>query len=175
MLPHPSPAPSDWSSEDWDGDKAKAREQMSFIDFKLLHAQVQDTIWETTPDRQEKDLVNGIDNLMIDQDKTTPNTTDTLVPPPDTSKKKHEAEGTKDDDEIPTYNMTKWEQRLQCKEEKYRIYMTTFGYEGDDSDLDSDMDTDLNVMTYPFLEWKNIRKSEIPSPPEEKWTFIKTL
>ena len=46
--------------------------------------------------------------------------------------------------------------------------MSTFHYEGDDSDLDSDMDTDLNVMTYPFMEGKNIRKSEIPSPPEEK-------
>ena len=51
-APHPSPAPSDWSSEDWDGDKAKVREQRSVIDFKLLEAQVQDTIQETTPDRQ---------------------------------------------------------------------------------------------------------------------------
>ena len=73
------PAPLDWSSEDWDGDKARAREQRSLIDFKLLDAQVQGTTWETTPDRQEQDLVNGIDNLMLDQDKTTP--TDTLAPP----------------------------------------------------------------------------------------------
>ena len=43
-----------------------------------------------TPDRQEKDLVNGIDNLMLDQDKTTP--TDTLVPPLDMLKEKHQAE-----------------------------------------------------------------------------------
>ena len=78
-TPHPSPAPSDWSSEDWDGDKAKAREQRSLIDFKLVDTQVQDTTWETMLDRQEKDLVNDIDNLMLDQDKTTP--TDTLDPP----------------------------------------------------------------------------------------------
>ena len=77
-APHPSPAPSDWSSEDWDGDKAKAREQRSLIDLKLLDAHVQDTTWETMPDRQEKDLVNIIDNLMLDQDKTAP--TDTLAP-----------------------------------------------------------------------------------------------
>ena len=31
------------------------------------------------PDRQEKDLVNGIDNLMLDQDETA--LTETLVPP----------------------------------------------------------------------------------------------
>ena len=32
--PHPSPVHSDWSSEDWDGNKAKAKEQKSLIDFK---------------------------------------------------------------------------------------------------------------------------------------------
>ena len=32
-APHPSPIPSDWSSKDWDGEKAKAREQKSLIDF----------------------------------------------------------------------------------------------------------------------------------------------
>ena len=32
-APHPSPEPSDWSSEDWIGEKAKAREQKSLIDF----------------------------------------------------------------------------------------------------------------------------------------------
>ena len=47
---HPSPAPSVWSSEDWDGDKAKVREQRSLIDFKLVDAQVQDTTPETTID-----------------------------------------------------------------------------------------------------------------------------
>ena len=32
-APHPSPEPLDWSSEDWDGKKAKAREQKSLTDF----------------------------------------------------------------------------------------------------------------------------------------------
>ena len=151
-APHPSPAPSDWSSEDWDGDKAKAREQGSLIDFKLLDSQIQDTIQDTTPDKQEKNLINGLENLMLEQDKTTLNMTDTLVPPPDTSEEKCKAEGTKDDDEILTYNMTEQEQRLQCKEEKYGIYMSTFSYEGENSDLDLDMDIDSNVMAYPYLE-----------------------
>ena len=56
----------------------KAREQRSLIDFKLVDTQVQDTTQETMIDRQEKDLVNGIDNLMLDADKTAP--TDTLAP-----------------------------------------------------------------------------------------------
>ena len=47
-----------------------------------------------------------------------------------------------------------------------------FGYEGDDSDLDSDKDTDSNTMAYPFLGWKNNKKPERPSPLEEKQTFI---
>ena len=76
------------------------REQRSLIDLKLLDTKVQDTICKTTPDRQEKDLVNGIDNLMLDQDKTTP--TYTLVPPPDMLEEKHEAEGMKDDNKTPT-------------------------------------------------------------------------
>ena len=34
-APHPSPIHSDWSSKDWDGDKAKAKEQKSLIDFDV--------------------------------------------------------------------------------------------------------------------------------------------
>ena len=137
-----------------------------------MQATIQGTTQDTSQDKQEKDMINSSENLTLEQDKTTPNMTDTLVPPPDMSEEKHEAERTKDDDEISTYNMTKQEQRLQCKEEDYGIYMSTLGYEEDDSDLDSDMDMDSNVMAYPFLEWKNNRKPEIPSPPEEKWIFI---
>ena len=32
-APHPSPIHSDWFSEDWDGNKAKVKEQKSLIDF----------------------------------------------------------------------------------------------------------------------------------------------
>ena len=56
----------------------KARQQRSLINFKLVDAQVQDRTQEMMIDRQEKDLVNGIDNLMLDADKTAP--TDTLAP-----------------------------------------------------------------------------------------------
>ena len=32
-APHPSPVHLDWSCQDWDGNKAKAKEQKSLIDF----------------------------------------------------------------------------------------------------------------------------------------------
>ena len=88
-------------------------------------------------DRQEKDLVNGIDILMLYKDNTTP--TDTLAPQPDMTEKECEIEGTKDEDVTLMYNMTEQEQMLQCEEEKFYIYMSTFGYKGDDLDLDSDI------------------------------------
>ena len=83
------------------------REQRTLIDFKLVDAQVQDTTWEKMLDRQGKDLVNGMDNLMLDEDKTTP--TDTLAPQLDMTEKEQETEGTKDEDVTPMYNMTEQE------------------------------------------------------------------
>ena len=50
------------------------------------------------------------------------------------TEEKCEVEGIKDEGKTPMYNMTEQEQRLQCKEEKFDIYMSTFGYEGDDLD-----------------------------------------
>ena len=47
--------------------------------------------------------------------------------------------------------MTDQEVRFQDEEEKYGIYMSTFSYEGDDSELDSKMDTDSNAIAYPLL------------------------
>ena len=41
------------------------------------------------------------------------------------------------------YSMTGQELKLQHEEEKYGIYMNTFGYEGDDSELDMDTDMDM--------------------------------
>ena len=103
--------------------------------------------------------MNGIDNLTLDVDKTAPkdtlapklDMTDTLAPQPDMTEKEHEVEGMKDENVTLVYNMTNQEQRLQC-EEKFNIYMSTFGYEGDDSDLDSDTHLDSYTMPYPYLE-----------------------
>ena len=40
----------------------------------------------------------------------------------------------------------------QEEEERYSIYMSTFGYEGDDSDLDLEDDMESEGHTYPFLD-----------------------
>ena len=47
--------------------------------------------------------------------------------------------------------MTDQEIWLQHEEEKYGIYMSTFGYKGDDSDLESERDSDSNAIAYLFL------------------------
>ena len=47
--------------------------------------------------------------------------------------------------------MTKQEAQLQEEEEKYGIYMSTFRYEGDNSNLDSGTDTESDVTTYPYF------------------------
>ena len=47
-APHPSTTLLYWSSEDWDAKKAKAKEQRSFIDFKLLEQQLQNALQDTT-------------------------------------------------------------------------------------------------------------------------------
>ena len=48
--------------------------------------------------------------------------------------------------------MTKQELQLQEEGVKYGIYTNTFGYEGDDSDLDSEMDTESDIHAYPYLD-----------------------
>ena len=53
---------------------------------------------------------------------------------------------------MPAYKMTKQELQLQEEEEKYRVYMSTFGYKGDNSDLGSEMDTESDSHAYPYLD-----------------------
>ena len=45
-----APHPSDWSSEDRDGNKAKAREQKPLFDFKLPEQQIQKTLQDRAQD-----------------------------------------------------------------------------------------------------------------------------
>ena len=160
-APYPSTTPSDWSSEDWDGEKAKAKEHRSFIDFKLLEQQLQNALQDTTQDttkdtrqdtvsdKKETDVTNGMQDLTLEQDKNMTNTTDKLALPLVKPVTKHEE--AKEDDPTTMYNMTDQEVKLQHEEERYGIYMSTFGYEGDDSDLDSKTDSDSDAIAYPFL------------------------
>ena len=49
-APHPSPVPLDWSSEDWDGEKAKAREQKLLVDFAPPKQDIDPPVMEVMTD-----------------------------------------------------------------------------------------------------------------------------
>ena len=63
--PHPSATMSDWSSKDWDGEKAKARKQCPLLDFNILEKQIQKTLQDRAQD--------------IPQDMTLPQTNRKLI------------------------------------------------------------------------------------------------
>ena len=164
-APHPSATLLDWSIEDWDGNKPKAREQCPLLDFKILEKQIQKTLQDraqdipqdmthnVTTDKEETDLVNGIQDLMLESKSDTQNLTDVPAPPLDMPEVKSKGEGgTNRPTMTLTYQMIDQEIQLQHEKEEYRIYRRTFGYKGDDSILDSEMDTDSNTMAYPYLE-----------------------
>ena len=87
---------------------------------------------------------------MLQQDRTTPNMRDTLIPPLETLEEKQKTEGTGINNDVMAYSMTGQELKLQHKQEKYSIYMNTFGYKGDDLELDTDTDSDM--MAYLYLD-----------------------
>ena len=104
-------------------------------------------------DKQETDLVNGIQDLTLESRPDTQNLTDVLVPSPDVPELKCKGEDKKNEPITTlTYKMTDQEIWLQEEEEKFRIYMSTFSYEGDNSNLDSETDSDSNAMSYEYLE-----------------------
>ena len=94
-TPHLSATPSDWSREDWCGKKAKTREQCLFLDLNILEKQIpkilqdraqdipQDMIHGITTDKQETNLINGIQDLMLEPKLDVQNSTDIPPPPPD--------------------------------------------------------------------------------------------
>ena len=51
QVPHPLPDQSDWSIEDWDGDKAKAREQNPIVKFDIPRPK---------PDKSTLNLVDSL-------------------------------------------------------------------------------------------------------------------
>ena len=78
-APYPSPIHLDWSSKDLDGDKAKAKEQNSLIDFDILRQKMN---MEQTMDINKvpvHKLSLGQDEL---KEKEPLEVTQSLVPPP---------------------------------------------------------------------------------------------
>ena len=112
-APHPSPVHSDWSSKDWDGDKAKAKEQKSLIDFEVPK---QKTNTEQTTDIDEVPF----HKLNLGQDKQKEKepleVVQSLVPPPSDPMNMEAA--TKDE----TEGQMDMETRLQKVAEKFEMY-----------------------------------------------------
>ena len=67
-APHPLTALSDWSSEDWDGKKAKAREQCPFLDFNLLEKQLQQTLQDPKQDIAQDTLDDHMTEKSLSKD-----------------------------------------------------------------------------------------------------------
>ena len=71
----------DWSSEDWDGNKAKAREQCPLLDFNILEKQIKKTLQDLIQDvsldlldndsKIEKDLMKDMQALTLKGDTDT--------------------------------------------------------------------------------------------------------
>ena len=85
-TPHPSMTPSDWSSEDWDGEKVKAREQCPLLDFNQLEKQLKQTLQDPIQDISqntlddhmvEKSLSKDLQALTLNEDVDNQNLVDT--------------------------------------------------------------------------------------------------
>ena len=77
-TPHPLTLPSDWSSKDWNRDKAKAREHCSLLDFDKLEQQlnqtlqnsVHNTLLETLHDKMpDKKLMDDFQAMSLKEGK----------------------------------------------------------------------------------------------------------
>ena len=110
---HPSPVHSDWSSKNWDSDKAKAGEQKSLIDFEIPK-QKMDTEEVTDIDKVP------FHKLSLGQDEQKEGepleVTKSLAPLPSDSAN---MEGTVKDEEE---GLMEVEVRLQKEEEKFKMY-----------------------------------------------------
>ena len=95
MKLHNPPIPSDWSSEDWDRDKVKAREQESLINFMLIRTENDAPVTDKTLDRQETKIANHLQKLTSNQDEESPDVPNTLVSLPEVPEGTPEMNGAK--------------------------------------------------------------------------------
>ena len=145
QAPHPSLVQLDWYSKDWDGNKAKAREQRSLISFESPKPDV------------HKPTLDSIDDipfqkLMIETDGSEKKmeASDTLVPQPEPEvtgttpgMDAMKLDGIKDGDEE---GLTEQELHLQREEEKYALYLDTLKPE------ESDTESETDKSEYPFYK-----------------------
>ena len=98
----------------------------------------------------EKDLTKDLQALTIKEDSDMQNSADAQVTKSEVPENNNKAEKEENETLMSPYEMTKQQLQLQEEEEKYRVYMSTFRYEGDDSA--SEMDTESDSHTYPYLD-----------------------
>ena len=70
-APHPLTLPSDWSSEDWNGDKAKAREQCYLLDFDKLEQQLTQTLQNSAQNTSLETLHSKMPDKKLTDDFQT--------------------------------------------------------------------------------------------------------
>ena len=149
-APHPSPIPSDWLHEDWDGEKAKKREQRLLIGLnfpKLDQKQMMDLdILKELPiknlnikeDRKEEEKLPEITDLLV-----LPQTAAT--PKMEKMEKTEEMEQESIIEERDAEGLTDQELKSQKDEEEYSIYIA-----GISKEEVSDMKTDSEESPYFF-------------------------
>ena len=135
---HPSPIHSDWSSKDWDGNKAKAREQKSLIDFKTPKQKMD---MKKITDRDEVPFYKLNLRHNVQKEGEPLEVTESLVPLPSDSAK---AEDTAKDEEE---GLIEAEVKLQREEEKFKMYDKIYvGLLSKEET--SDMETDESMYSY---------------------------
>ena len=161
-APHPSPVHSDWSSEDWDGNKAKARQQESLIDFTPSNPKTVTPVMDSNFCQQEAEIATKLQNVTLRQEEVRPEIIDTLVLPPEETTDRREMEA---DSGTTTYGtrLTEQELLLQKEEEQYAIYIATYG------DIDTDMETDTDTEG---IFWLRKKEDWTPHPKTEEYKTL---
>ena len=139
-------------SKDWDGEKAKAREQKSLIDFDPPKPDSNKQTMDLETEERKVVLADNlpIQNLLIHQGKLEeelPEVSDALVLPPEALAATPVTDVAKLEDIMEGSNggLTEQEQRLQREEEEYAIYI---GMINDKEESNSK--TDMDESAYPF-------------------------
>ena len=145
QVPHPLLDQSDWSTEDWDGDQAKARKQNPIVKFDIPRPKSDNSTLNLVDSLPFQGLTIGTD----EPDEKALEVSTIPIPPTEPG-----AVGTipKDDQAklipIPEEEgeITEQELRMQKEEERYNFYISQLSLE------DSNMDMQTDESDYPFLD-----------------------
>ena len=127
---------SDWSGEDWDGEKSKVKEENSFARFDSPRP----TMDNPTPDSVDSIPFHGLTIWTMDQTKKASEITATSNPPlTQGTEGKTLKEGLlRLEPIVEEEKQVEQEIREHIEEAKYKLYMGQLSTE--DSNLDTDMD-----------------------------------